>query len=50
MLVARFRRQGDFVAGSDEKGATVVRVPVNEPVYLRPAVDPKNQLVRVNCP
>jgi nitrate reductase beta subunit len=50
MLVSRFRRQGDVVVGSDEKGAELVRVPLREPVHVRPAVDAKNQLVRINCP
>jgi nitrate reductase beta subunit len=50
MVVPRFRRQGDIVVGSDEKGTQLVRVPMNEPVHVRPAFDPKNQLVRINCP
>jgi nitrate reductase beta subunit len=50
MVVSRFRRQGDMVTGADEKGAELVRVPLREPVHLRPAFDPKNQLVRINCP
>jgi hypothetical protein len=49
-VVTRFRRQGDLVAGSDDKGAEVIRVPLREPVFQRPAVDAKNQLVRINCP
>jgi len=49
-LVARFQRQGNVIVGSDEKGAAVVRVPMNEPVHVRPAFDAKNQLVRINCP
>jgi nitrate reductase beta subunit len=50
MMVSRFRRQGDLITGSDDKGAEVVRVPMREPVTLRPAIDAKNQLVRINCP
>jgi nitrate reductase beta subunit len=50
MVVPRFRRQGEIVTGTDEKGQQLVRVPLNEPVYVRPAFDPKNQLVRINCP
>jgi nitrate reductase beta subunit len=50
MVVPRFRRQGDVVIGSDDKGTQLVRVPMNEPVHVRPAFDPKNQLVRINCP
>jgi nitrate reductase beta subunit len=50
MVVPRFRRQGDLAIGSDEKGAEIVRVPLREPVHVRPAFDAKNQLVRINCP
>jgi len=50
MMVSRFRRTGDVISGSDDKGAEVVRVPMREPVYIRPAIDTKNQLVRINCP
>jgi nitrate reductase beta subunit len=50
MLVSRWRRQGEMVTGSDDKGAQLVRVPLNEPVHVRPAFDAKNQLVRINCP
>ena len=50
MIVDRFRRQGDIVTGTDDKGQQVVRVPMNEPVHVRPAFDPVNQLVRINCP
>jgi nitrate reductase beta subunit len=50
MVVPRFRRQGDIVFGNDEKGQQLVCVPMNEPVHIRPMFDPKNQLVRINCP
>jgi nitrate reductase beta subunit len=50
MVVSRFRRQGETVIGTDEKGAEVVRVPLREPVVVRPARDPRTQLVRINCP
>ncbi len=50
LVVPRFRRQGDLAIGSDEKGAEIVRVPLREPVHVRPAFDAKNQLVRINCP
>ncbi|MBL8229220.1 MAG: hypothetical protein JNL98_12110 [Bryobacterales bacterium] len=49
-FVTRFRRQGDVVTATDEKGSEAVRVPLREPVHVRPAFDPKNQLVRINCP
>lgn len=50
MVVSRFRRQGDLIVGSDDKGADVVRVPMREPVHIRPAIDAANKLVRINCP
>jgi nitrate reductase beta subunit len=50
MVLSRFRRQGDVVIGADDKGAEAVRVPLREPVHLRPALDAANQLVRINCP
>lgn len=50
MVVPRFRRQGDVMVGTDDKGAELVRTPLREPFHVRPAVDPKNQLVRINCP
>jgi nitrate reductase beta subunit len=50
MVVPRFRRVGDAVIGTDEKGQQLVRTPMNEPVFIRPAFDQKNQLVRINCP
>jgi len=50
MMISRFRRTGGMVTGSDGKGVEVVRVPLREPVHVRPAVDAKNQLVRINCP
>jgi nitrate reductase / nitrite oxidoreductase, beta subunit len=49
-IVTRWRRQGDLMTGTDEKGSEVVRVPLNEPVHVRPAHDVKNLLVRTNCP
>ena len=50
MVVPRFRRQDDVTVGMDDKGTELVRVPLREPVHLRPAMDAKNQLVRINCP
>jgi nitrate reductase beta subunit len=48
--VWRWSRQGDSVAGVDQHGAQVVRVPIREPVYVRAAFDAKYQVARVNCP
>jgi nitrate reductase beta subunit len=50
MILARWRRQGDWVVGADEKGVEVVRVPVREPVYVRAAFDAQRQIMRTNCP
>ncbi|MFN7923838.1 MAG: 4Fe-4S dicluster domain-containing protein [Bryobacteraceae bacterium] len=50
MMMPRFKRQGDMVSGLDEKGNTLVRVPVNEPVHVRPAFDKLYQIQRTNCP
>lgn len=49
-LVHRWKRQGETVTGMDEKGATLIRVPLKEPVYIRAAFDTKHQIVRTNCP
>jgi nitrate reductase beta subunit len=49
-LVSRWRREGETVAGVDEKGAVVVRVPLREPVHVRPAYDPRLQVIRTNSP
>lgn len=50
MVLSRFQRQGETVTGSGANGAAAVRVPLNEPVFTRPAFDPKTQLIRINCP
>ncbi|MCL4793169.1 MAG: hypothetical protein KJZ84_01335 [Bryobacteraceae bacterium] len=49
-MVTRFTRQGDVITGIEDSGAAAVRIPMNEPVHIRPAQDPRNQLVRINCP
>lgn len=49
-IVHRWNRQGETVTGMDEKGATLVRVPMKEPVHIRAAFDSKFQIVRTNCP
>jgi len=50
MMMPRFKRQGDMVSGIDAQGNTVVRVPMNEPVHVRPAYDRLYQIQRTNCP
>lgn len=49
-IMPRWRRRGDVVMGLDEDGNELKRVPMNEPVHVRPAFDPRQQLVRINCP
>jgi nitrate reductase beta subunit len=49
-IVHRWHRQGETVTGLNEKGETVARVPLTEPVYIRAAYDQKFQIVRTNCP
>ncbi len=50
MMMPRWKRQGDTVMGLDEKGVELVRVPMNEPVHIRPAFDRLYQVQRTNCP
>jgi nitrate reductase beta subunit len=49
-IMPRWRRQGDTVIGLDESGKELRRIPMNEPVHIRPAFDARQQLVRINCP
>jgi len=49
-IVTRWSRQGDIVTGTEENGSVVMRVPLNEPVHVRPAYDRLYQIARVNCP
>jgi nitrate reductase beta subunit len=48
--VPRWKREGDAVLGLEENGAQIIRVPVREPVHIRPAFDRKYEIARVNCP
>ena len=50
MIMPRFKRQGEIVSGLDEQGNTLVRVPMNEPVHVRPAFARLYQIQRTNCP
>lgn len=49
-IVHRWGRRDGIVSGMDEKGSTVVRVPLTEPVHVRQAFDPRFRIVRTNCP
>ncbi|HEX6853230.1 MAG TPA: 4Fe-4S dicluster domain-containing protein [Candidatus Polarisedimenticolaceae bacterium] len=49
-IVPRFRRQGDVMLGLEEDGTEIVRVPITEPVQVRPAHDPRFGVIRTNTP
>ncbi len=46
--IARFKVRNGQAIGYDEKGAEIVRVPLKEPVYIRPDWDPARQVFRHN--
>lgn len=45
-----FKVDGDRAFGFDAKGKELVRVPIVEPVFERPAMDAKRQVARLNTP
>ncbi len=47
-IIHRYRVEGDHTIGYDEKGAELVRVPLKEPVYVRPVFDAARQVYRTN--
>ena len=49
-IVPRWKRKGDMVFGYEEDGTEIVRVPMKEPVQVRPAFDPRLNVLRVNTP
>ncbi len=49
-IVPRWKRKGDMVFGYEEDGTEILRVPVREPVHVRPAFDPRLKVLRVNTP
>jgi nitrate reductase beta subunit len=49
-VMERWARRGDEIFGYDAQGTAVVRVPLREPVHVRPAFDKIYQITRVNCP
>jgi len=49
-VMTRWVRRGDEVAGVDDRGTTLVRVPMREPVFVRPGFDKVYQIMRSNCP
>ena len=50
MMMPRWNRSGETITATDEKGNPIVRVPMYEPVYIRPAQDRLYQIRRTNCP
>jgi nitrate reductase / nitrite oxidoreductase, beta subunit len=49
-VMTRWRREGEQVVGMDDRGTALARVPLREPVHVRPAFDKLYQITRVNCP
>jgi nitrate reductase beta subunit len=49
-VMTRWVRRGSEVAGVDDRGTTLVRVPLREPVIERAAFDRVYQIMRTNCP
>lgn len=46
----KFRVEGDFAYGYDRSGAEVVRVPLKEPIFIRPFADAARNVIRHNTP
>jgi nitrate reductase beta subunit len=49
-VMTKWARRGEEVMGFDDSGTSLVRVPMREPVYIRPWYDKANNVFRVNCP
>ncbi|MGE0815366.1 MAG: 4Fe-4S dicluster domain-containing protein [Vicinamibacterales bacterium] len=49
-VMTRWLRKGEEVAGVDDRGTTLVRVPLKEPVHVRAGFDKVYQIMRTNCP
>jgi nitrate reductase beta subunit len=49
-VMTRWVRKGSEVAGVDDRGTTLVRVPLREPVFERSGFDRVYQIMRTNCP
>lgn len=48
--IERFKVADGYAFGYDAKGAEIVRVPLKEPIYIRPFEDREHQAVRHNTP
>jgi nitrate reductase beta subunit len=49
-VITSWRRQGGETIGYDGDRNEVIRTPMREPMFIRPAVDPVRNVVRTNCP
>jgi nitrate reductase beta subunit len=49
-VVPRWKRSGDTVLGLEEDGTEIVRVPLEEPVFIRKAFDVARGVTRTNTP
>ena len=49
-VMTKWGRRGDEVTGYDDQGTALVKVPMREPVFVRPWYDKANNAFRVNCP
>lgn len=49
-VMTKWVRKGEEVAGVDDKGTALVRVPLKEPVHVRAGFDKVYQIMRSNCP
>lgn len=48
--IEKFKVSNGYAFGYDAKGAEIVRVPLKEPIYIRPFEDKERQAVRHNTP
>ena len=49
-VMTKWLRRGEEVIGADDNNTPLVRVPLKEPVHVRPAADKVYQIIRTNCP
>ncbi|MBI2921249.1 MAG: dehydrogenase [Planctomycetes bacterium] len=49
-IIPRFRREKDEMVGLDEKGSELIRVPIQEPAYIRQALDAARGVLSTNIP
>jgi nitrate reductase beta subunit len=49
-VVPRWKRDGDTIIGLEENGDEIVRVPMQEPTFIRKAFDAARGVTRTNVP